>query len=208
MPFTLCSHPFIEPQPRVLNLDPPELHSSDLLRDYPDSEKLRVLSEAATLTNSHGLRVLRVGIVDNADLRQVFKTEDNIYGYCGVRFLSKLEATLAKTMVLPVVDSMAQGRIRHFSGASKSFEAMRAIGMDLSISIQNTDNLIGEVFHADSKYASMIQFADLVSYLLTGCEVDEIAACPSNFKACIVAIARSLRADLVDCHIFFFSLKP
>jgi hypothetical protein len=108
--------PFIQPEPNVVNLQPPELHGSALLHDRPDSEKLRVLQQIVDIVNRHSLRCLRVDLVDGLDLRRMagmakgVNPEDVIYGVCWGEFVWQLQDALESSMLVPIMDTFRMER--------------------------------------------------------------------------------------------------
>ncbi len=155
-------HWSIRPADNVI-AHPPELHAKTFLAGEPDDRKLHVLRQIADLVIASGIGIYRVGYYITTEIRQRFPLDQNMEGACWLSMLFMLEAVLAHSPVIPVMDGFNTDRVRRFSGPVKSMDVMRAAGAEQMISVPNAQNLIGEVFYADSQYAILTQVAECCS---------------------------------------------
>jgi hypothetical protein len=192
--------PFIVPSEGIVNLHPPELHGVDFMRSEDDATKFNTLRQLVELVNRFRLRVVRVGCVDNEPLQEVFEgNQPAMWGHCWFRFQERFEWLIAEGLLIPIMDAVDREKVRHFSGQMRVRDVLRAAGLGGALSPPSgSENVLGEVFYAESRYASMIQLADCVSYLLNAEELVRYGAARSPFKSAIADISRKLDTTLVD----------
>jgi hypothetical protein len=155
----------ITPETNTINLHVPELHGSKLLPDEDDEKKLNILEGVVDLVVKNQLEIYRGGYYITNTIRKHFKGDEEMLGglWCGI--LNTLKPKIEKEMIIPVMDGFNKSRVRKFSQLVKSMDVMRAAGYGQSISIKHSENILGEVFYADSQYSIFIQVVDLVSWL-------------------------------------------
>ena len=90
--------------------------------------------------------------------------------------------------------------IRSFAGNVRYLHHLRHSVVADSLTIDNAVNL-GEPVFADSKHSTLLQLADIISYLLYHLDRSELetGTTPSTFRAALIARARELNKDLLHC---------
>lgn len=199
---------------------PIELHARSLLSDLADRNaeeldraRLDVLSAVVDIVNNDRLQVFRVAYLNRSEIATVMKSDPNLYSlnFLGIQF--GLQAILADTLLIPVMDGIPGSRpsakppridsqlIRAFAQQVRwVHHARRHEPLAKSLSIENVVNLAEPVF-ADSTHSCLLQLVDLVSFLLLQLERDELETTqqPSLFRAATLGIARRLNAERLSC---------
>lgn len=92
---------------------PIELHARNLLsqianRNKPelDLDRLNVLGSAVRIINKYGLEVFRVAYLNRKEICDLQKGDPNLYGLNFFGMLCLLQAKLADTLILPVMDGV------------------------------------------------------------------------------------------------------
>ena len=154
------------PEPNVYQFAP-ELHGREFLPEEDDERKFKVLEGVVDLINDSGVRIYRVGFyVTKAGRKRMAHFGDpKMIGLCWFELLYALQSVFQDDLLIPVMDGLDAEIVRKFSQPVKSLDEFRTLGLEGSLSIKNSRNLIGEVFFADSKYSVFTQLADLASYL-------------------------------------------
>jgi hypothetical protein len=94
-----------------------------------------------------------------------------------------------------------------FSGMIKSADVFRAAGQP--VSLENSENIIGEVFYADSKYSIFTQIVDNASYLRHVTDWAREGKPLTGFKSQLAEISQRLGPAIVHEDIIELSVdKP
>lgn len=144
---------------------PPELHGCEFLRGESDDRKLQQFAQVVGLLRKHDLRVFRVGYYQTAKAKNFLKTRDDFIGLCWFGMISVCQPYFVDQKIIPIMDGFNDHTRLRFSGMIKSMDVFRASGLAAGISIDNSENIVGEVFYADSTYSVFTQIVDILSYL-------------------------------------------
>jgi hypothetical protein len=121
--------------------------------------------------------------------------------YIWIRLLGALESKLAKEMIIPVMDGFEKDTVRKLSTTVKSFDVMRsAITMD-NCTIANTENIIGEVFYADSQHSIFTQVVDLVSWLRQLSDASRQGHSLTPYKTTLLSLSDDLDSMIIHEEI-------
>jgi hypothetical protein len=195
----------IQPGERVVNLYPPELHGSNLLRDCPgdvdDELRMRVLSDIVSLVVENGLDIWRVGYYTSPKMRRLFPRNEHVLGFCWSGMLAILEPVLADSYVIPVMDSCNQLTSSLISQAVRCLDVGRQTDIRHSLVVRHSENIIGEVFYADSRYAAFTQVADIVAYLRHVADLEREGKRLSGFKRELLKLAVRLEPAVAAEHV-------
>jgi hypothetical protein len=143
----------------------PEVHGSDMLRNgASDNEKIRVYSEIVNLIANYKLPIYRIGYYISNNKANDPHNECSAKSYCFSGFLFELQPIYKSAYFIPIMDGFNKDIVNIFSGSVQWLHSYRAVGGP-GLSIANSDNIIGEVFFADSKYSTLTQVVDVISYL-------------------------------------------
>lgn len=156
---------WIKPESNTINMGLLELHGRELLPEEDEEKKLIILNGVVDLVVSNQLEIYRGGYYITKTIRESFKGDEEMLGGLWFGILNTLRPKIANEMVIPVMDGFDRNMVRKFSPLVKGMDVMRAAGHEQSISIRNSENILGEVFYADSQYSIFTQVADLVSWL-------------------------------------------
>ncbi|GGA31522.1 hypothetical protein [Paenibacillus physcomitrellae] len=154
---------FISPEIGTINMNIPELHGSNLLRDYPDDVKLDIIDEIISIVNSFQINIYRVGYFINEQTDKFFGQDKNLLGLCWGSLVNILQPVLERETIIPVMDKINSKEVSIMSGMVKSTDIIRHVNPDF-LSIKNSENIFGEVFYADSNYSIFTQLVDIISY--------------------------------------------
>ncbi len=135
----------IKPQEGVINLRPPELHGSNLLRDADDKTKLKAFEGITNLIIDNKLEIYRVGYFITKTLKKVFVEDEKLLGLSWYAILTMLQPKLEQEAIIPIMDGMSAHTIYRFSGLIKTLDVCRAAGLEHDLSVRNTENILGEV---------------------------------------------------------------
>ncbi|HEU0078453.1 MAG TPA: hypothetical protein VFQ76_12425 [Longimicrobiaceae bacterium] len=191
----------VQPGPGVIDLSPPELHGRDLLRGEDDERKLAVLSEMVDLVVDGGIRIYRVGYYITRQVKSVFAADPKLLGLCWNGVLVVLQPVLARQAVVPVMDMGDRDLVRALSGQVRTMDVIRATGYGQTLSISHTENLLGEVFYADSEHSVFTQTADLVSYLRHTNDMNREGRRLSPFRCRLLELAQALEPAVVHDQV-------
>lgn len=171
----------------------PELHGSNFLRDESPERQTEVLLGLQELIRANALGIYRIGYFLTRKLAAPNKGDPKMIGMLWVSLLSMLEPILAEGPVIPVMDGFDPRTVRQLSQLIKSVDEMRAAGYGSnSISIAHAENVLGEVFYADSKFSALTQVADVVSYLRGISDMETLGIPLTDFKEHLAPHARAL----------------
>ena len=159
----------IEQDKGIINLSPPALHFSNLLRHHENDEvRFNVLSSLVNLVVDNQLEMFRVGYYITKNIEKTFEDDKRLIGLCWFGMLSMLQSKLETEMVVPVMDAGFEKNMKQmtkqFSGTMKTLDVMRAAKFEVGVSIKHSENIL-DVFYADDKYSIFTQLADIVSGL-------------------------------------------
>ncbi len=207
-------------KPPANTIPPPiELHGRELLsalsdRDQEslDRDRIQVLSAVVRTVNDYRLRVLRVTYLNRKEIASLIKADPQLYGLNFFGLQTRLQATLAETVVLPVMDGIPgcapnskrapaidPQLIRAFAYQVRFMHHMRRSSSANSLSIENVENLAEPVF-ADSAHSTLLQLTDIISHLLLQLEREELErpSSPSAYRSEVLRCARTINPDLLD----------
>lgn len=199
---------------------PIELHARDLLAElsnrdprHLDRARLGVLGAIVRIVNEYRLQVFRVAYLNRTEIAATMIGDPKLYGLNFFAIQSALQDKLADTVVLPVMDGVpgcAQNArhppridpqlIRAFARNVRYIHHCRRCSVVArSLSIRNVANLAEPVF-ADSAHSTLLQLADITSYLLLQVDRAELEAGAgfSEYRSAVLECARGLRSDLLD----------
>lgn len=189
--------PHIVPRPNTINVNPPEVHGADLLPGSDDETKIALVAGIVELVRRSRLQVYRVGYRLTDELLRTFRSEDRPgMGLCWFGILSVCQALFASDVVIPILDSADKHHVPTYSQPVRFLDIMRPAGQGRSISIQNSQNL-AEVLYADSRFASLIQLTDIISYLRHIVDWNASGLEVGAFKKKLVPLAQSLEPAIV-----------
>lgn len=195
----------IRPNPKGLNLSPPELHFNDFMPHLKDEEKFQILRMLVQLVISEKLQVLRVGYYVTELLRKQLGGDRKLISLCWMSLMSALGPILQQGLLVPVLDAgfnqSFQPVVDKFSSLTRTTDLMRAAGLEESISILKSENL-GEVVYGDSQYSAFIQLTDIVAGLRRVSEtVRETGRLPnSEYKTHLLEISKGLEPAILFEH--------
>ena len=158
----------VEPEERTLRLAPLELRGSSFLSWHEGADndlKLRLFSDVAGLVVDERVAVYRVGYHRQKRLNTILAGEVGYLGLCWIGMLTVLQPVYAAEHLIPVMDGLDMKVAQMFSQTVRTSDVMRAVGLEESVSFENTENILGEVFYCDSRYSIFTQVADIVCYL-------------------------------------------
>ena len=176
----------------TVDLAPIELHGRKLLPDATDDEKIAALNKVADLVLEHEFGIYRFGYVDNQSLQAFFKSKDIAYALSWADMVAGVQPELRAGPLVPVADSGNPQLAEHMSRFIRNTDVLREAGFGKSLSIEATENIIGEVFFGDSKYSVFVQVSDIVSYLLLQRDMRQVGWPITQFKARVLAVADRL----------------
>jgi hypothetical protein len=115
--------------------------------------------------------------------------------------LRVLQPEYETQMLIPVMDGFNSRMVTTFSSPVKFLDIIRTNGSDEWLSLRHTENILGEVFYADSRYSIFIQVADMLSYLALVTDLYSANLPLSPSKSRLFAIAKRIPPDLFREHI-------
>lgn len=142
----------------------PEIHGSNMLPGKEDNVKIDMFNSIAKLPSRFDFPIYRLGYFIDPYFKN-FKGDEQGISLCWRGLLSTIQVDYGNNYLLPVMDMVKQKDIRKFSGMIHSLHSYRTAGYGKSLSISKSENLLGEVFFADSRYSIMTQIVDVISYL-------------------------------------------
>jgi hypothetical protein len=183
-------------QPNTI-MNPPELHGCNMLRDEPDEKKLQMYSLIARFILENKIQVYRLGTYVTKTIRETFKNHYFGINTCWFNMLIVLQHQYQNECIIPVMDTCNPDVVPMFSAMVKQMDVMRAAGMGDSLSLANSENILGEVFFADSRFAAFVQIVDVVGYLRSMIDLEREGWKFSPFKKKVLKIGKSLRPAMV-----------
>lgn len=193
--------PFIIPTDNTINLMPPELHGNALLRDEPDDDdrkKLSAFHQVVDLVIENQLDVYRVGYYITPEFKTTFQTDERGVSMCWLGITAVTQPAYENEQLIAIMDGFNKETVGKMSSMIRGCDIIRSAGSGDSISLKNTENIIGEVFFADSRYSVMIQIVDIVAYLRNVNDLSMEGWKFSSFKEKVLAEAK--RLDSVMKH--------
>lgn len=186
----------IRPEEHVVS-SPPELHTNAFLSGHDDIVKLQNLEHIVEMVVSNQLRIYRVGYYVTKETASLFRGDKQLMAVCWFRMIAMLQPEFESDILVPVMDGFNTQNVLTFSGMIKSVDVVRAAGLESSLSFNNTQNILGEVFYADSKFSIFTQVADVVSYLRHVTDWAREGLTMTDFKKQLLRIADNLTPALV-----------
>jgi hypothetical protein len=187
----------IKPEPNVINMAVPELHGSKLLPGEDDEKKLNILERVVDLVLGNHLEIYRVGYYITKTIRKTFKGDEALLGMLWLEILNSLRPKIENEMIIPVMDGFDRNMVRKFSQLIKGMDVIRAAGHEQSISLKHSENILGEVFYADSQYSVFTQVADLVSWLRQLADISREGKELTSYKKRLLKISEKLEPAIV-----------
>lgn len=143
----------------------PEIHGSCMLPTEDDSVKLRYFKAVAELMAKSDVNIYRVGYYLTPEYLEMFKADKEARGLCWHGLLLVTQQEYEDSYLVPIMDSVNKEHIGQYCSPIQTLLTFRSIGWDKDLSIRNSENIIGEVFFADSRYSILTQVVDVVAYL-------------------------------------------
>ena len=187
--------PFIQPEENTINLSPPELHGRALLKDLPEADdtmRLQIWHKIVNLVIENQLDIYRVGYYITPEFLSLVKGDRNGISSCWFRITEVTQPVYQEEQLIVIMDGFNKDAVHKMSGMIRSCDIVRSVGSEDHLSLQNTENLIGEVFYADSQYSAMIQIVDNISYLRQVNDLSQEGHNFSEFKQKVLAEAKRL----------------
>jgi hypothetical protein len=205
----------INPETNVINLDPPELHGSKMLLNETDERKIDTYQKIVNLAIDNKLKIYRIGYHRDKKYNpwklpfgnKGSEHETEFLGMCFFSLLSVMQPEFEEAILIPVMDTVDAGKVKTFSGLIKNLDIMRETGLEHSMSIKNSENILGEVFYADSKYSVLTQVVDIISYLRHVMDMHEVGLKKSPFQQSLVQISNQLSPSIVHEKIIRLNLR-
>lgn len=208
----------IKPNENTFNLNPPELHASKLFKGMPgidDKQKLKTFNDIVDFVNSNGIEVYRSGVYVTDEVTKNFTPDPEMYSFNFDNLIRLLKDKLSNEMIIPVMDKLPETNKKFtykdkdydyslgsmISGSRMATDILRETGGAKLLTIKNTENVLGEVFYADSKYAIFIQIADMIAYLLHILDFSQINEINTDFKSKLLEIALKINQKLINSTI-------
>lgn len=186
----------IQPREHVVS-SPPELHTNAFLSGHDDTVKLQNLEGVVDLVVSNRLRIYRVGYYVTKETASLLPHDKQLLSLCWFSMVAMLQPEFESDMLVPVMDGFNPQTVLKFSGMIKSGDIFRATGLEDSLSFHNTQNILGEVFYADSKFSVFTQVADVVSYLRHVADWSREGLAMTEFKKKLLKVAENLTPALI-----------
>ena len=187
--------PFIMPKDNTINLMPPELHGHALLRDEPDDDdrkKIDTFHQLVDLVIENQLAVYRVGYYITPEFQTTFKGDERGTSLCWSGITAVTQPEHENEQLIAIMDGFDKETVRKMSLMIRNCDIMRSAELGDSTSLKNSENILGEVFYADSRYCVMIQIVDIVAYLRNVNDLSEEGRKFSRFKQKVLAEAKRL----------------
>jgi hypothetical protein len=176
---------------------PPELHASQILPGENDERRLQMLEKVVDLVVSNHLKVYRVGHFVTKNLEMLLAGDRKMIGLCWFGMVAMLQPEFENEMLVPIMDGFDPDTVRKFSHLVKNGDVYRAAGLsEASLGFHNTQNIIGEVFYADSQYSIFTQVVDVISYLRHVADWEREGIDMTDFKKRLLPIAKKLKPSL------------
>ena len=177
-----------------------ELHGFKMLNwidDVEDDLKIEMFDGVVDIVERLGLRTFRVGGIQG-EFPEPLRRDDVFLRYCWGELIRILEPVLENETVIPVMDMLEGPRLAAVSGLITFTDQMRAVGKHEHLSIRNLENIVGEVFYADSRFSLGIQLADVIGYLRQVADRVWLGRELSPFQGGLNVIAKRLDPFIVE----------
>jgi len=185
-------NPYIQIDENTINMSPPELHGSNLLPEVKnDAEKLKILIELVEAIVQAKARVYRSGYYATEQLLKLHGGIDGILSLCFLGIKLQCKNEYKNSMLMPVMDSVNKPVFKSFSNTIRNLDILRSSSEKEFISLNNTENIC-EMHFADSATSSLIQIADITSYLLHAEDYERCNLHITKFKSELIAISKGL----------------
>jgi hypothetical protein len=171
---------------------PPELHGVKLLPEADDDRKLDACRRVVATIVEFELRVYRVALRLTRSTWNTFDSDAQRYAACWSFLLDHLEPVLREEMIIPVMDSGNRGIEETLPRLVKLRDFVRVVVPGGIERADPTQNLVGEIFFADSKHSMFIQLADIASYLRLQRDAIDAGQPASEFKTSLASIGDEL----------------
>jgi len=176
----------------TIDLAPIELHGRKLLPLATDDEKIAALTKVVDLVLQYEFAIYRFGYVIDRTFARRFKRDDAAYSLSWADLIGAVQPEFADGPIIPIADAGNPALAEHMSGFIRGLDVIREAGFGPSLSVQATENIIGEVFFGDSKYSVFVQVADIVSYLLLQRDMRHLGWATTPFKDRVLQVADRL----------------
>ena len=194
---------FINKNGIKINLRVPEIHGSKMLPNEDDVQRLRIFEAFARFPTQEQFPIYRAAYYVTPEFLKMFppKHYNMAIDLCWSSILSNVLIDFENCFLVPVMDTQDHPeKIEVFSGLVQSLSALRTAGLEWpSISIKNSQNIIGEVFFADSRFSALTEVVDVISYLRCINDQKEENLSFSDFKqniyACNTHMTEQIRCD-------------
>ncbi len=157
--------------PNEIDMGPPEYHGSDLFKKVPDAtdaHRVQAHRDVVELCNRFELDILRVGY-SNAVAIDRFASPGCAATMCWVGMVEMLQDRLEGGAIIPIMDRCKDRAAASISGSMRNATLLRMARPD-AMTWRNTENILGEVFYADSTFSPLVQIADMIGYMLHACD--------------------------------------
>lgn len=195
----------IKPEPHTINMDVPELHGRDLLPKEDCEKKRNILEGVVDLVVANHLEIYRIGYYITKTIRKTFKGDEEMLGSLWFGILDALRFKIENEMIIPVMDGF--DKVRKFSQLVKGMDVMRAAGREQSISLKHSENILGEVFYADSQYSVFTQVADLISWLRQLSDLSREGEDLTPYKKSLLVVSEKLEPAIVCDEVIAMKLN-
>lgn len=183
----------------TINMEFMELHGSRMLHwwdNASDDQKLQMFERIVRIVEDFGLSLYRV-TCPLGRLPTALRDQTNLLVFCWAGMMELLHPLYQSDFLIPVMDRADDAKSAAMSRIVTGIDRMRSIGMEGQFSLQNTANIIGEVFFSDSKHSFGIQIADVIGYLRHLSDQEKAGMAMSPFQADLLNIS-----ERVECFIF------
>lgn len=194
---------------------PIELHGSDLLPHLPknpESDLLRkkVFHRCVEIINNHKISIFRVCYTNYKEIIS-YINDEKLYGLNFSAMQSVLQPAFQDRIMIPVMDGVPNIPVKpgspninrrlienfsrqiHFNHHCYQFENLRS-----SMSISNLQNITDTLF-SSSQFNSLLQLADLTSYLLLKIDQNELGqkSIMNQYQNSIFEISKKIDPELI-----------
>jgi hypothetical protein len=197
----------IKSEPNAINMAVPELHGRELLPGEDDEKKLKIFEGVVDLVVRNRLEIYRVGYYITKTIRKTFKGDEEMLGRLWLEILNSLRPKIENEMIIPVMDGFDRNMVRKFSQLVKGMDVIRAAGHEHCISLKYSENILGEVFYADSHYSVFTQVADLVSWLRQLSDISREGKRLTPYKKRLLVVSEKLKPAIVCDEVIAMELN-
>jgi hypothetical protein len=185
---------------RHISMGPPELHGSAMLQGIhwaTDEKRLRCFQYVVDLVNAHRIPVLRCAYYRRT-VKPLLEMDPKLHALCFSGLTSMIQPYLANNFVIPIMDRTEGKHADRMAQTVHGTQILRASPWidSATITLTNPENL-GDVYFASSKYAVLIQLADVVGYLLHVRDYLRENLPLSDFKRQLLSLANDIDVALV-----------